>query len=158
MGRVIVESPFAGHRDMNADYLKACLRDCVNRGEVPFASHGFFVHFLNEDLPDEREMGIKMGYDFWEKADKVVFYMDLAMSKGMQSALIKAFAENKPIERRQLPEDMWQEFHKKWSEGTQEPVKKPVNLDALAKDLELYGTTPGSIENQTPGPVPPTAA
>ncbi len=47
MIRVIVESPYAGATariiERNERYLRACLRDCLLRGEAPFASHGLFA-------------------------------------------------------------------------------------------------------------------
>jgi DNA polymerase I-like protein with 3'-5' exonuclease and polymerase domains len=36
--RVIVESPFAGGF-ANVKYSRECIKDCLNRGESPFASH-----------------------------------------------------------------------------------------------------------------------
>lgn len=107
MGRVIVESPYKGDGSEaavknNLAYLKACILDCIQRGEVPFASHGFFPQYLDEDDPEQRRIGIEMGYDFWEKADKVIFYMDCGMSPGMKEALARAFQEGKTFERRYL--------------------------------------------------------
>jgi hypothetical protein len=37
MKRVVVESPFRGDYALNRAYLLMCLRDCLNRGEAPFA-------------------------------------------------------------------------------------------------------------------------
>ena len=39
MKLVIVESPFAGDTERNIRYARACLADCLRRGEAPFASH-----------------------------------------------------------------------------------------------------------------------
>lgn len=59
---VIVESP-AGDRVRNVRYLHACLLDCLERGETPFARHGFFPYFLCEDDHADRELGISCGFD-----------------------------------------------------------------------------------------------
>lgn len=43
MRRVIVESPYAGEVEANVTYARACVRDCVLRGEAPIASHLLFT-------------------------------------------------------------------------------------------------------------------
>lgn len=91
---VIVESPYAPTEQRTIDdhvkYLRACLRDSWNQGELPFASHGFFPLFLRESNPVEREVGIEAGYSFWPLAERLVFYCDLGVSKGMDAALNRA--------------------------------------------------------------------
>ena len=39
MRLVILESPYAGDLVRNAEYLSACIRDCIARQESPYASH-----------------------------------------------------------------------------------------------------------------------
>ena len=36
---VLLESPYAGYVERNLAYARACMRDCLLRGEAPFASH-----------------------------------------------------------------------------------------------------------------------
>lgn len=60
MIRVIIESPYAGDVDANLTYLRACLRDCLLRGEAPFASHGLYAQpgVLDDAIPQiYRELG-----------------------------------------------------------------------------------------------------
>lgn len=107
MHRVIIESPFRGktteEAEKNIKYARvACIDAVFNHQEVPFASHLFFTQFLDDNKAEEREMGIQMGYDFWEKADKIIFYLDLGMSSGMKDALARAVMEDKPWEKRYL--------------------------------------------------------
>ena len=106
MNRVIIESPFRGKDDQdraeNVRYLNACLFDSVKRGEVPFASHGFFTYFLNEDDEHERTLSIRLGFEFWSWAEKIVFYIDRGMSPGMEKALVHAFKMGKTVERRSV--------------------------------------------------------
>lgn len=91
---VIVESPFGSpirliqHR--NKFYLAACLRDCWNRGEIPFASHGFFPIFLNEGSKEERDAGISAGYFIWQFASRLVIYEDFGITSGMEKAIERA--------------------------------------------------------------------
>lgn len=84
---VIVESPYAGDIAKNEEYARKACMDCIRRGEAPFASHLFYTQFLDDLDPKERELGISLGYDLWRFADKIVFYIDLGISPGMQQAL-----------------------------------------------------------------------
>lgn len=106
MTRVIVESPYAAvtseEKVRNLDFAADCCRDAVSRGENPFASHLFYTQFLDDNNPVERKLGFEMAFEMWDFYDKVVFYMDLGFSPGMQLALLHAFQINKPIERRIL--------------------------------------------------------
>lgn len=85
MRRVIIESPFAGDVERNRRYLQACMRDCLLRGEAPFASHGLYTQpgVLDDNVPAERQHGISAGFVWRLVADATVIYTDLSMSKGM---------------------------------------------------------------------------
>lgn len=108
---VILESPFAakpGHycRDIAREYLSDAMRDCLRRGEAPFASHGLYTQqgVLCDDVPEERSLGILAGLAWQGRADYVVFYCDLGISPGMQRALHKAQHERLTIKMRSLPD------------------------------------------------------
>lgn len=53
---------------------------------VPLASHMYCPQFLNEDVPEERELGIAVGLVWAAKADLRVFYADRGWSSGMKHA------------------------------------------------------------------------
>lgn len=103
MRRVVVETPYAGDVERNLRYLRACLRDCLHRGEAPIASHGLYTQpgVLDDDKPEERELGIAAGLAWLPVADVQVFYVDLGWSKGMKAA---ASQGSTPMETRTLPE------------------------------------------------------
>lgn len=98
---VIVESPYAG-KDLqrNIEYLKRALRDAWERGEHPLASHAYYPLFLKEST--ERKEGIEAGYAMWPLAERVVFYIDHGMSKGMEAALDRAVHHRKVVESRSI--------------------------------------------------------
>jgi hypothetical protein len=83
--RVIVESPYAGNIELNLRYLRACMADCIRRGEAPFASHGLYTQpgVLRDDVPEERMAGIHAGFGWRCVADATVVYTDLGTSTGM---------------------------------------------------------------------------
>lgn len=107
----IIESPFAANSPAqfgaNLQYLRECLRDSWERGELPFASHGFFPFFLNESDPKERREGIEAGYEFWhfhhiqdDDVPKIIFYTDLGISDGMVLAFERAKTLGREYEMR----------------------------------------------------------
>lgn len=108
MRRVIVESPYAGETpeeiDRNIRYARACVRDCLERGEAPFASHLLYTQpgVLNDSVPEERQRGIDAGFVWGVVADATVVYADLGISRGMQFGIEEAHRLGRPIEVRAL--------------------------------------------------------
>ena len=73
MRRVIVESPYAGDVATNIAYARAAVRDCLMRGEAPIASHLLFTQpgILDDDVADERRLGIEAGLSWLDVAGKL---------------------------------------------------------------------------------------
>jgi hypothetical protein len=109
MIRVILESPFANQDkvlfERNKLYLEEAMRDCLKRGEAPFASHKMYTQCLDDNVPEEREFGIQAGFAWRSVAERTVVYTDLGISKGMQYGIEHATKNNVPIEYRSL--DKW---------------------------------------------------
>lgn len=112
MRRVIIESPYAGDVERNLRYLRACMRDCLLRGEAPFASHGLYTQpgVLDDDIPAERHRGITAGFAWRAVADCTVVYDDLGVTGGMQTGIDHATAASRPIAYRRLG-DGWDRAH-----------------------------------------------
>ena len=107
MRRVILESPYAGDVAANLDYARACLRDCLERGEAPIASHLLYTQpgVLRDEVPEEREWGIAAGLAWSDTfvCDAAVFYTDRGWSSGMLAAKDHHLENGTPIEERTLP-------------------------------------------------------
>lgn len=99
---VILESPFAGDFAKNREYANQCLRDCLLRGEAPFASHILYTEALDDTKPNERELGIEAGLMIGKHASRTVVYTDFGISKGMKYGIQHARAHNRPVEYRSL--------------------------------------------------------
>lgn len=85
---VVIESPYAGKIQENVDYLKKCLlHSMFIENETPFASHLFYTQVLNDEIQEERRIGIQLGYNIGDRADYVVVYEDLGISEGMKNAI-----------------------------------------------------------------------
>jgi hypothetical protein len=110
MRRVIIESPFAGkpgrwhwwHRWRNRAYARRCLKDCLARGEAPFASHLLYPQVLQDGRADERALGIAAGLAWGEVAEATVVYADREISAGMRQGIAAAKAAGRAIEYRSL--------------------------------------------------------
>lgn len=125
---VVIESPFAGKApdgkhcpwltELNLTYLRACMHDCVKRGESPYASHALLTQpgVLDDLLPEERAKGITMGFWWGARADARVFYLDRGFSSGMSEGLKEAIRLKQPTVIRGLAQ---------W--------RSPLRLEALRK-------------------------
>jgi hypothetical protein len=108
MRRVILESPFAGKTDadvvINVTYARRCVRDSVMRGEAPIASHLLFTQpgILDDNVPNERRLGIDAGLAWVPFADAMVIYIDRGVSDGMSEAMKYAQRHGLPTELRAL--------------------------------------------------------
>jgi hypothetical protein len=140
--RVIIESPFAGETPAdvarNVRYVRACLRDCLLKGEAPFASHALYTlpGVLRDDVPEERKLGMEAGWAWARVLDlgtpiRVVVYTDLGISPGMQSGIDGAKSWGRDIEMRQLG-GAWL----KAETARESTAHTEVNVGELRKRLE----------------------
>lgn len=104
MKLVIIESPYAGDVAANVAYGQACIRDSLQHGEAPFASHLFYTQtgVLDDGKPEERRVGIAAGHAWMRLAEGVVVYMDRGISPGMQEGIAAAREMGVPVEYRKL--------------------------------------------------------
>lgn len=96
MRTVVIESPYSSMDqagiELNLRYLRACMADCLARGEAPFASHGLYTQpgVLNDRNQAERNHGIDAGNVWRVLADATVVYTDLGISSGMAAGINEA--------------------------------------------------------------------
>ncbi|MBU6142293.1 hypothetical protein KGO95_04280 [Patescibacteria group bacterium] len=92
--------------EQNVAYARMCMRDSMLRGEKPIASHLLYTQpgILNDDIPEERKLGIEAGLSWGVAAAATVVYADRGISEGMQKGIDRAKKEGRPVEiRRILP-------------------------------------------------------
>lgn len=130
MRLVVIESPYRGAGRASASggieydkgdvarnelYLRFCIRDAALRGDSPYASHRMLPGALDDDLPNERQLGIALGL-MWRRASWVdtdgvrhvvvpIFYEDLGYSDGMRYAKDTYDRDGIAYEVRKLPAD-----------------------------------------------------
>ena len=112
MRRVVLESPFAGateaEQQANIDYARACVADCLRRGDSAIASHLLYTQpgVLRDDVPGERELGIAAGLAWLPVALATVVYTDRGISPGMVGGILAARQFGVPVEWRSLGGDV----------------------------------------------------
>ena len=89
MRLVVIESPYAGDVELNLRYLRACMADCLRRGEAPFASHALYTQpgVLDDSDPAQRKLGMDAGFAWRDMATATIVYTDLGISKGMVAGM-----------------------------------------------------------------------
>lgn len=101
---VIIEAPYAQNPQAMALYLRACIQDCLLRGESPIASVATFclTGALDDLKPEERTEGIAAGLAWYRVAEKAVAYTDHGISAGMMLGMAAAQNAGVVVEVREL--------------------------------------------------------
>ena len=103
MTLVVIESPYSGkYREANVAYARRALRDSIDRGEAPFASHLLYPQVLDDTKRKLRRLGLSRAFLWYEQAELMAVYMDLGTSAGMTEGLQVARKLGLPVERRWL--------------------------------------------------------
>jgi len=108
MELVIIESPFAANEQHTVEehvtYARRCLKDCLKRGEAPFASHLLYTQegVLDDLILEERNWGISAGFAFRQAIPKSVVYTDYGISRGMEWGIADAMNCKHPVEYRKI--------------------------------------------------------
>ena len=106
MRRVIIESPFAGATEAetaaNVAYARERMRDSLDRGEAPFASHLLLTQVLDDTIPEQRERGIEAGLAWGAVAELSAVYTDRGISPGMALGIARAEREGRRVIYRSL--------------------------------------------------------
>jgi len=89
-------------------YLQRALSHSLHRGEAPFASHGLYTlpGVLDDNVPEERKMGMEAGHDWLAAADLVAVYEDYGITRGMEQGIRLAEQLGLRIEVRKIGPNM----------------------------------------------------
>ena len=107
MKLVILESPYAGDVENNVAYARACMADCLHRGEAPFVSHLLYTQpgVLDDTIPEQRKLGMEAGFEWRRVAELTVVYTDNGISSGMQEGIDRSIEMGIPVEYRSILDD-----------------------------------------------------
>lgn len=115
--RVIVESPYRTPDPSaflrHVAYARAAMRDCLARGEAPFASHLLYTQpqvmhvratWFDDTDAALRQVGIDAGLAWSAVADACVVYADLGVTLGMMQGVAAAEAAGLASDWRSMPD------------------------------------------------------
>jgi len=82
--RVFVCSPLRGDLEKNIALAKRLCQKVVQKGHASFAPHAFYTQFLDDNIEEERNIGIHAGMAFLKVCDELWVYDKKGISSGMQ--------------------------------------------------------------------------
>lgn len=86
---VYVCSPFSGDPAGNVEKAQHYCRFAVDSGYAPFAPHLFFPQFLDDGIPEERELGLFMAIIMLTKCAELWVFSE-QITRGMAQEIRKA--------------------------------------------------------------------
>lgn len=111
---VYIASPYRGDVDHNTSKAKEYCRFAVSQGAIPLAPHIYFTQFLDDNIPEERELGLRMGLEIMEQCEEI-WVMGDRISEGM-AAEIEA-AKRLRMRIQYYTEEWQREFTRKLAES-----------------------------------------
>jgi len=78
------------------------MKDSMGRGETPLCGHLLYPQILNDDLLEERALGIQMHLELVHLAKIIKVYDNFGVSDGMQQAIDLAKKHQYEIEYRSI--------------------------------------------------------
>lgn len=90
---VYICSPFSGDVEENIANARRYSRFAVDKGYIPIAPHLLFPQFLDDDNPEERELGLFFGNALMSKCAEV-WVFGSRISSGMEAEIKRAKWKN----------------------------------------------------------------
>ena len=90
---VYICSPYSGDIETNVEAAKRYSRLAVDKGFIPLTPHLLFPQFLDDDIPEERELGLFFGNALMSKCSEVWVFGE-RISAGMESEIKRARWKN----------------------------------------------------------------
>ncbi len=90
---VYIFSPYSGEIETNVEAAKRYSRLAVDKGCIPLTPHLLFPQFLDDDIPEERELGLFFGNALMSKCSEVWVFGE-RISAGMESEIKRARWKN----------------------------------------------------------------
>jgi len=95
--KVYICSPFRGDTRANtANAIRYC-RFALKHNRFPVATHIWFPRFMDDNVPAERELALKIGVWLLSQCSEVWVFTDNKITEGMAFEIDAAKRQNKPI-------------------------------------------------------------
>lgn len=95
---VYIASPYAGDTESNIEFAKAACRLAMEEGNIPVAAHLLYPQMLDDTVPEQRELGIRMGLKLLGACSEL-WLCGSRISSGMQEELKEAWRQGIPVRR-----------------------------------------------------------
>ncbi|CAK7023542.1 MAG: hypothetical protein ENTB_05122 [Enterocloster aldenensis] len=95
---VYIASPYAGDIEKNVAFAKVACRYAAAQGCTPVAVHLMYPQFLDDQVPKEREAGLRMGRRVLAACDEI-WLCGERMSAGMKAEETEAKRLDIPIRK-----------------------------------------------------------
>lgn len=105
MKRVYVCSPLRGDIQGNMKKAASYCRFAVENGVFPIAPHIYCTQFLDDNIPQEREVGLKMGLELLEDCEELWYFG--SPSEGMKGEIAKAKSMEIPVIDKTEESNIW---------------------------------------------------
>jgi hypothetical protein len=89
MKKVFICSALRGDVENNIKKAKEYSRQAVLEGYLPITPHIYFTQFLNDDIIEERNTGIKMGIDLLKGCDEIWVYGEITIGMAEEIQIAK---------------------------------------------------------------------
>lgn len=96
MDIVFICSPYAGDIEHNTKRAQRYCRFAYSVGKVPIAPHLLYPQFIDENIKEEREAGIKMGMEILKKSSEIWCFGN-KLTDGMRAELRYAIENDIPV-------------------------------------------------------------
>ena len=90
---VYICSPYAGDVESNIKAAKRYSRYAALNGCVPITPHLLFTQYLDDSIPEERQLGLNFGYTLLDKCSEIWVFGD-RISAGMKAEIARAKEKN----------------------------------------------------------------
>lgn len=104
---VYIASPYAGDVEGNVAFARAACRLAMEQGNTPVAAHLLYPQMLDDTVPKQRELGIRMGLRLLGACSEL-WLCGSRISGGMQEELKEAWKHGIPVRR--IPREAVEEF------------------------------------------------
>lgn len=93
---IYVASPYAGDVENNVRYAQEACQAVLSIGAYPYAPHLYLTNILRDEIPEEREAGLKAGLAFLARCDEL-WVFGPRISNGMAGEIKEAKRLGMPI-------------------------------------------------------------
>ena len=130
---IYICSPYAGNTEENTAFARQACGYTIRQGAVPLAPHLLYPQILNDSVPEEREIGIRLGLDILERCEELWICGD-RMSAGMKRETAYAKARGIPVRRIPVCEIMGNQTVQELGKGIREG---PETSQSYQKNVQL---------------------